>query len=198
MNIRHTLAAAALLCAAGSAGASIVNFTAELLPEAAGATGSGQALIAFDTVAHSLSLVVDWSGLSGLTTVAHIHCCTANAGTGTVGVAVSPPTLLGFPAGVSAGHYETFIDLTVPGSFSSTFINDYGSGSVNGAIAALLAGFGDGKAYLNIHSSAFPAGEIRGFLTQAQAQVPEPAGLPLAALAALALSALTGGARRRR
>ena len=36
-----------------------------------------------------------FSGLSGTTTVAHIHCCTASPGTGTIGVAVTPVTLPG-------------------------------------------------------------------------------------------------------
>lgn len=51
-----------------------------------------------------------------------------------------------------------------------------------GAAGDLLAGIAAGKAYLNIHTTAFPGGEIRGFL-----QVPEPASLLLAALGLLAL-----------
>jgi hypothetical protein len=44
-----------------------------------------------------------------------------------------------------------------------------------GAEAALALGLAEGKAYLNIHTSFAPGGEIRGFLNE----VPEPASLAL-------------------
>jgi hypothetical protein len=37
-------------------------------------------------------------------------------------------------------------------------------GTTAGAEAALLAGLEAGQAYLNIHTTMFPGGEIRGFL----------------------------------
>ena len=49
----------------------------------------------------------------------------------------------------------------------------------------------DGKAYWNIHSSAFGGGEIRGFMVP----VPEPGTLAIAGLAAAGLAV---GAWRRR
>ena len=39
------------------------------------------------------------------------------------------------------------------------------SGTVAGADAALVSGIAAGKTYLNIHTTNFPGGEIRGFLT---------------------------------
>jgi hypothetical protein len=50
-------------------------------------------------------------------------------------------------------------------------------GSVANAETALLAGLSGGESYLNIHSSVFGGGEIRGFL----APVPEPSSVVLLA-----------------
>ena len=46
-------------------------------------------------------------------------------------------------------------------------------GNVDAAEAALLNALNDGTAYINIHTSQFPGGEIRGFFALT-ATVPEP------------------------
>jgi hypothetical protein len=113
--------------------------------------------------------MTDWSGLSGLTTVAHIHCCVAPPGT--VGVAVTPGTFPGFPVGVSSGSYSSgALDLSNASTYTAGFLTNFGGGTTEGAQAALLTGLQEGTAYLNIHTNTFPAGEIRGFLNA----VPEP------------------------
>jgi hypothetical protein len=72
-------------------------------------------------------------------------------------------------------------DLSDTASYNASFLTANG-GTASGAMNALLAGLDEGKAYLNVHTSEYPGGEIRGFF------VPEPASgsLLLCGLAALA------------
>jgi len=142
-----SIIASALLCSTLAA-ASPITFTANLTPELAGATGSGSVWLEFDSLAHTLGISADWSGLSGTTTVAHIHCCTAAPGVGTIGVAVTPMTLPGFPSGVSAGSYDIVVDLLATESYTGSFVTNFGGGTVPGAEAALLAGLQSGSANL--------------------------------------------------
>lgn len=135
-------------------------------------TATGQSVISYDTVTHMLSVNVSFSGLLAPDTAAHIHCCTP-AGSN-AGVAVS---LIGFPLGVTSGSYLHLFDLTDAAVFSASFLGANG-GTASGAEAALLSSLGTSLAYVNIHTSLFPGGEIRGQITP-RAQVPEPATLAL-------------------
>lgn len=133
-----------------------------------------------------MSVFVSFSGLTSGNTAAHIHCCVAAPGT--VGVASPTPTFPGFPSGTTAGTYNQTFDLTQASSYRAGFIT--AAGSVSAAEAQLIAGIAAGQAYLNIHTSNNPGGEIRGFLSE----VPEPSTWALSA-GALALAAF---ARRKR
>jgi hypothetical protein len=158
-----------------------------------GSAGTGNATVIFDVAAHTMQILVAFSGLTGNTTASHIHCCTAAPFLGNVGVATETPTFSGFPLGVTAGSFSELYDLTDPATFNAPFLSAHG-GSTAAAEAALFAGLEAGMAYLNIHTSAFGAGEIRGFLTEAAiGAVPEPTTLLLAGLAV----ALMGATRRR-
>jgi hypothetical protein len=167
-----TLAAAAVALPAHAVTIYTASLTglAESPPNASPGTGSAQ--VDYDSLAHTLRVQVTFSGLLGTTTASHIHAATAVPFTGTVGVATTVPTFAGFPLGVTSGTYDNTLDLTLASSFNPAFVTAHG-GTLTNAEAALAAALADGMAYLNIHTTVVPAGEIRGFL------VPEPATLLL-------------------
>jgi len=146
--------------------------------------GTGSASVAYDDAAHTLSLNVTFTGLTGTTTAAHIHGPTAVPGTATAGVITQTPTFSGFPLGVTSGSYTATFNLTQAGSWNTAYINANG-GTPASAEAAFAVALAAGKTYLNIHSSVYGGGEIRGFLLP----VPEPSSLALAGLGALGLVA---------
>ena len=181
--------AAAVLVTPAAYGAPIV-YTAALSGAAEeppnDSPGTGSATVVFDPDAQTLSVDVDFSGLVGTTTAAHIHCCTENPFEGNVGVATQVPIFIGFPTGVTSGSYFRVFDLTDPGSWNPTFITNNG-GTPATAASALGLGLESGRAYLNVHSTFRTAGEIRGFLV---ARVPEPGTLALIAVAMAAAFAV--------
>ena len=158
--------------------------------------GTGSALVIIDTAAHTLEVSATFADLLSTTTAAHIHAPTPTPFSGAAGVATQVPSFLNFPLGVTSGTMpNTIFDLTQAASFNPAYVTAQG-GTPAAAEAALASSLTSGQAYFNIHTAAplgFPAGEIRGFLTPAQAQVPEPVTLSL-------LSMTLGGlvlARRR-
>ena len=133
-----------------------------------GSPGIGSALVTLDTVTHLLTVNVSFAGLGSPTIASHIHCCTPPGANAIVATAV--PTFPGFPLGVTTGTYLMTFDLGLASSYNPAFITAHG-GTVASAEAAFIAGLTSGQTYLNIHTSQFTGGEIRG---QLQA-VPEPA-----------------------
>ena len=143
--------------------------------------GTGTVTVVIDTGAHTLHVVIAFADLLGTTTAAHIHAPTAAPLTGTAGVATTVPTFAGFPLGVTSGSYDMTLDLTLASSFNPAYVT--ANGTVAGAEAALSTALMDGKAYLNIHTTVFPGGEIRGFL-----QAPEPGTLAMLGFGIAALA----------
>jgi hypothetical protein len=164
------ISATALCVLATQASAAILTYDATLSGPSESppntSPGTGFAEVIIDTTANTMRVEVTFSGLLGTTTASHIHCCTALPGTGTAGVATTTPTFTGFPLGVTSGTYDHTFDLSLATSYNPAFVTT----TVAAAEAVLLAGLSAGDAYLNIHSSVVPGGEIRGFL----AAVPEP------------------------
>src|SRR5947208_4278677 len=141
--------------------------------------GTGNATVTVDTTANTMEVQVTFANLTTPDTAAHIHCCTASPGSGTAGVATVTPTFTGFPGGVTSGTYDHTFDLTLASSYNPAFVT--AEGGVPQAEAALITAIESGANYLNIHTSNFPTGEIRGAL------VPEPASVILLGSALLGL-----------
>ncbi len=192
MTLRHTalaLFSSVMLLGAPASNAMEITFEVDLLGSnenpANSSPGVGSAEIVVDTIFKTMSLDISFSGLLGNTTATHIHCCQippTNAQ-----VATQTPSFIGFPLGVTSGTYTHEFDMSLASSYNSAFITAHG-GTVDTAFADLLAGMLAGMSYLNIHSTMFPGGEIRGALIQ----VPEPGSLALLGLALAGLAATIG------
>jgi hypothetical protein len=110
---------------------------------------AGNATLVLDTLGATLDVNLTYSGLLAPATNAHIHCCAPPGANG--------PVIIPFiPAGFVTGNTS--------GNFSHLF---------TGLTPTLIADIESGLSYVNIHSTLFPAGEIRGQI------VPEPASFAL-------------------
>jgi hypothetical protein len=149
----------------------------------------GTSLVTIDIGSSNLMVDMPFRDLIGTTTDAHIHCCTTDAFTGVA--AISMP-FEDFPTGVKAGSYSMAIPLYEETSYDPAFLAANG-GTASGAASALVDGINGNEAYVNIHTSAYPGGEIRGFIVAAP--IPEPAEW---AMMAGGLAGLLWMGRRRR
>ena len=117
---RFLALAAALLVGGPVAHATIIQYRAVLTgadeSPANASPGTGFASVVTDDVANTMEVHVTFSGLLGVTTASHIHCCTAFPLTGIAGVATTTPSFAGFPLGVTAGTYEALLDMTLASS----------------------------------------------------------------------------------
>ena len=141
MRVRYSivLALTAVLALGGAAHATTYSYSATLLglnevpPNAS--PGSGTAAVVYDDVAATITVNVSWSGLMAPATAGHIH--------GPADTAHNAGVLFPF-SGVPAATAGAIPQ-------QSFAINSTQVGYLNTAML-----------YVNIHSSTFPGGEIRG------------------------------------
>jgi hypothetical protein len=135
-----------------------------------GSPGSSMVTIdlKFDPGTSTLMVDMPFSDLVGSTAGAHIHCCTTDAFTGTAAIAIP---FADFPTGVKSGTFSATLPLYEEATYDPAFLAANG-GTVKGAASAFVDGINANEAYVNIHTSAYPGGEIRGFIVAAP--IPEP------------------------
>jgi hypothetical protein len=152
-------------------------------------TSPGMSMVTVDLSGTNLMIDAPFRDLVAPTTVAHIHCCTAQPFSGAAPPAIG---LAGFPLGVEAGTYSHSFSLYDAASYDPAFLTAHG-GMVTDAASALVGAMNANEAYVNIHSTTYPNGEIRGFLVAAP--IPEPSEW---AMLAGGLASLLWMGRRRR
>jgi hypothetical protein len=166
MRLRKLFSLAIFFACAYPALAHHSRYTADLTGAAESPTNSslaiGHAVVTVDFDVLTMRVATTFSGLEGTVTSAHIHGPTTEPSEGVADVMTQLPTFAGFPSGVTVGSYEQMFDLTNASSYNPDFIT--ASGGVSQAMNALFMALHDGTAYLNIHTRAYPDGEIRGFL----------------------------------
>jgi CHRD domain/PEP-CTERM motif len=153
--------------------------------------GIGSSTVTLDLDLITMQVEIDFSGLAGLTTAAFLHAPTVIPLTGTAAVMSPALSASGFPLGVTLGTYDHTFDLTDAPGYDPAFITAHGP-LLSDALNALIFSFADGKVYLDIQSSAFPSGEIRGFFTE----TPEPASTALIGLGGCAMAFVRRRERR--
>lgn len=193
--MKHVLSVLALAAAAAAAAPAFAQSSATYRSIASGPAESppnasfGTSLTTIEINDSMIMIDAPFRDLTGATTMAHVHCCTGSPFSGTAGVAVP---FTGFPTGVRAGEYSAAVPLYEESSYDPAFLAANG-GTAQGAASALVAGMNANEAYVNIHTSAYPGGEIRGFVVAAP--IPEPAEW---AMLGAGLAGLLWMGRRRR
>jgi CHRD domain len=147
---------------------STLSGTNEAPPNASPAIGTG--LITLSDAQDVLGISAVFLGLTGGTTNGGLYCCAPAGANG--GLAVN---FTGFVTGISFGGYANSFNLLSPTTYSASFLAAHG-GTAVGAKSALVSGLLSGLSYINIATTAYQGGEIRGQNAQYTviSPVPEP------------------------
>jgi hypothetical protein len=145
------------------------RFTASLSGSAESPTnnspGSGHVVLTLDVDEGTMEVETTFANLVGTVTEAHIHAPTLAVGTGIADPATQLPSLGEFPTGMAQGDYERELNLLQVDSYNPSFYSASG-GTVGDALGVLFNALQAGQAYFDIHTTTFPDGEIRGFLSR--------------------------------
>lgn len=179
------LAASTLVAAASQAAPVYYRAVASGPAEETPNGSPGSSVSAFEIDDLTLRAEVPFRDLSSPAISAHIHCCTVDPFRGVAPIAIP---FNDFPLQVTAGVYSASFDLGDPATYDADFLAANG-GTPQLASGALIDAFNGNQAYVNIHSAAYSAGEIRG--SAVAAPIPEPGtwammGMGLGMLALLA------------
>jgi hypothetical protein len=124
--------------------------------------GTGEFRARIDRFDSELTYELEYGGLRGAVTQAHIHFGAGGTNGGVMvwlcGTATNPG-----PAGTPACPQEGSVGRTVT---ASDVIGPAGQGVSAGDFEAVVRAVRAGVAYVNVHSSLFPGGEIRGQLRE--------------------------------
>ncbi len=124
-------------------------------------TASGRFRARIDETAGTISYELSYSGLTGDVRQAHIHFGQQSVNGG-VSVFLCQTAVNADPTGLAPQCPQSG---TVTGLIqAANLIGPGGQGIAAGELAELIAAIRAGIAYVNVHSSTFPGGEVRGQL----------------------------------
>ena len=181
--------AAATVMLAASAGSAMADWTwvSTFGPQVAGATGTGNATVFFNETAKTIRVQFSYAGLTGNVTNGHIHA--ASSATPYTFANPNPAVALGFGIGNGApgwssstpgpsGSFDRTFDVSAisfsppaPPTWSNGFKTAHAALTIDQLNAKFVEYMNTGKAYINIHTTLNPNGEIGGFFTVV---TPEP------------------------
>ena len=133
--------------------------------------GTGVAIVGIDAVNHAMWVRGGFGGLTSAAIAADIHLINGpgDANSADTLGPVATTTFTTYPSGTT-GSFDSFLDMTLASSYGAGFLTDAG-GTTALAELALFDAIANKRAYIDVHTTSFPDGEIRSFL---QLNIPEP------------------------